>query len=66
MMIDGHVPATHIAAMETMILEFLIPQPGFMGPLFTVLVLALVLDAVCGDFLGCSGGCRIRWSGLAI
>jgi adenosylcobinamide-phosphate synthase len=50
MMIDGHVPATHIAAMETMILEFLIPQPGFMGPLFTVLVLALVLDAVCGDF----------------
>lgn len=50
MSIDGNTCATHIAAMETAILEFLIPQPGFTGPLFSVLVLALVLDAVFGDF----------------
>jgi len=50
MSIDGNTCATHIAAMETAILQFLIPQPGFTGPLFTVLVLALVLDAVFGDF----------------
>tara|TARA_B100000674_G_scaffold493811_1_gene517006 strand:- start:5559 stop:6602 length:1044 start_codon:yes stop_codon:yes gene_type:complete len=40
----------HIAAMEPNFTDFLIPEPAFFGPLFTMLVLALVLDAVFGDF----------------
>ncbi len=36
--------------MEPTFIDFLIPEPAFFGPLFTMLVLALVLDAVFGDF----------------
>ena len=46
---EGRVTA-HIAAMDTSLANFLIPASGFSGPLFTILVLALVLDAVFGDF----------------
>lgn len=40
----------HIAAMEPTLTDFLIPEPAFFGPIFTILVLALLLDAVFGDF----------------
>ena len=36
--------------MEPDLVDFLIPVSGFSGPLFTILVLALVLDAIFGDF----------------
>ena len=49
-MIDGLPVTAHIAAMDAFLTDFLIPTSGFSGPLFTILVLALVLDAICGDF----------------
>lgn len=49
-MIDASRFATHIAQMDLSIAEFLIPASGFSGPLFTILVLALVSDWVFGDF----------------
>ncbi|MEQ8284388.1 adenosylcobinamide-phosphate synthase CbiB [Thalassospira sp.] len=36
--------------MEPSFTDFLIPASGFSGPLFTILVLALVLDGLFGDF----------------
>ncbi|WP_417812254.1 adenosylcobinamide-phosphate synthase CbiB [Thalassospira alkalitolerans] len=68
MIVDVHGSPPHIAAMETVITEFLIPQAGFMGPLFTVLVLALVLDALCGDFpwLFCRVSHPVVWVGNLI
>ena len=36
--------------MDLLFADFLIPASGFSGPLFTILVLALVLDWVAGDF----------------
>ena len=36
--------------MEPTLTDFLIPEPAFFGPIFTILVLALLLDAVFGDF----------------
>jgi len=49
-LIDGLLPIAHIAAMEPTFTDFLIPEPAFFGPLFSMLVLALVLDALFGDF----------------
>jgi adenosylcobinamide-phosphate synthase len=49
-LIDGVLPIAHIAAMDPTFTDFLIPEPAFFGPLFSMLVLALVLDAVFGDF----------------
>lgn len=49
-LIDGLPVTAHIAAMDAYLADFLIPVSGFSGPLFTILVLALVLDAVFGDF----------------
>ncbi|WP_233433075.1 adenosylcobinamide-phosphate synthase CbiB [Thalassospira povalilytica] len=48
--IDGLPRRSHIAPMEPDLADFLIPASGFSGPLFTILVLALVLDAIFGDF----------------
>ena len=36
--------------MEPTFTDFLIPEPAFFGPLFSMLILALILDAVFGDF----------------
>ncbi len=49
-LLDGLLCRPHIAPMEPDLADFLIPASGFSGPLFTILVLALVLDAVFGDF----------------
>ncbi|MBX2832466.1 MAG: adenosylcobinamide-phosphate synthase CbiB [Rhodospirillales bacterium] len=49
-LIDGFASTPQIAAMEPSFADFLIPASGFSGPLYTILVLALVLDGLFGDF----------------
>lgn len=66
--IDGAAFAPHIAAMEQFFVNFLIPDPGFAGPLFIILPLALMLDALCGDFpwLFARIGHPVVWVGALI